>query len=59
MDLTLKGRDLFAILQTVPGVYLGTTYLTGGDATSEGNGMGSLADQRQRRRARELHRGRS
>jgi len=42
MEIALKGRDLFAILQTVPGVYLGNTYLTSGDATSETNGMGSL-----------------
>jgi len=41
-DLTLKGRDLFAVLQTVPGVNLGTTYLTGGDATNEGTGIGAL-----------------
>jgi hypothetical protein len=34
-DLTLKGRDLFATLQTVPGATSGNTYLTGGNATSE------------------------
>ena len=41
-DITLKGRDMFAMLATIPGVTLGTTYLTGGDATSEGNGLGAL-----------------
>src|ERR1035441_9285020 len=34
--ITMKGRDLFAILQTVPGISLGNLYLTGGDATNEG-----------------------
>ena len=43
VDLTLKGRDLFASLVTVPGVYVGNVYLTGGDATSEGNGLGTLS----------------
>jgi len=42
VDLTLKGRDLFAMLTTVPGVYLGNTYLTGGDASSESNGISPL-----------------
>ena len=40
--ITMKGRDLFAILQTVPGVSLGNLYLTGGDATNEGAGIGAL-----------------
>jgi hypothetical protein len=43
VDLTLKGRDLFAALVTVPGINFGTTYLAGGDATSEGNGLGSMS----------------
>jgi outer membrane receptor protein involved in Fe transport len=43
VDLTLKGRDMFAVLQTVPGVYFGNTYLTGGDATSEGNALGNMS----------------
>jgi len=33
-DLSLKGRDLFAALTTVPGVYFGNAYLTGGDTSS-------------------------
>jgi len=43
-NITLKGRDMFAILQTIPGVYMGNTYLTttSGDATSETNGLGTL-----------------
>ena len=41
-DITLKGRDMFAILQTIPGVNMGTAYLTGGDATSETTGLGAL-----------------
>ena len=40
--ITMKGRDLFAILQTVPGISLGNLYLTGGDATNEGAGIGAL-----------------
>jgi hypothetical protein len=43
VDLTLKGRDLFAVLQTIPGVYFGNVYLTGGDSTSEGNAMGTMS----------------
>ena len=39
VDLTLKGRDLFASLVTVPGVYMSSTYLSGGDATSESNAL--------------------
>jgi len=42
-DLTLKGRDLFASLVTMPGVYFGNTYLTGGDATSESNALQSMS----------------
>ena len=41
--LTLKGRDLFAALVTVPGVYLSNTYLTGGDITSETNALQNLS----------------
>jgi hypothetical protein len=41
--ITMKGRDLFAILQTVPGISLGNLYLTGGDATNEGAGIGALS----------------
>src|ERR1035438_5967850 len=41
--LTLKVRDLFAVLVTVPGVNLANTYLAGGDATSESNGLGNLS----------------
>jgi hypothetical protein len=40
-DLTLKGRDLFAELATAPGVSLGSTHLTGGNATSESSGLQS------------------
>ncbi len=36
VDMSLKGRDLFAVLTTVPGVYFGNAYLTGGDASTEG-----------------------
>jgi hypothetical protein len=43
VDLTLKGRDLFASLVTVPGVYFGNTYLTGGDATSESNALQTMS----------------
>jgi hypothetical protein len=43
VDLTLKGRDLFAALVTVPGVNVGTTYLTGGEATSESNALQSMS----------------
>jgi hypothetical protein len=36
VDLSLKGRDLLAaVLTTVPGVYFGNAYLTGGDSASE------------------------
>jgi hypothetical protein len=38
-DIALKGRDLFAGLAAVPGVYLGNTYLTDGDTTSALNGL--------------------
>jgi len=38
-ELTLKGRDLFAMLVTVPGVNLGNTYLSDGDTTSVTNGL--------------------
>ena len=43
VDLTLKGRDMFAMLQTVPGVNFGNNYLTGGDATSETNGISTIS----------------
>ena len=43
VDLTLKGRDLFGVLLTIPGVYLGSTYLSGGDATNEGAGIGTFS----------------
>ena len=42
-DLTYKGRDMFAALQTVPGVNFGDTYLTAGDATSMLNGLLNLS----------------
>jgi hypothetical protein len=42
-DLTLKGRDMFAILATMPGVYTSNTYLTGGDSTSEGNALQNMS----------------
>ena len=44
-NLTMKGRDLFAILQTLPGVSFGNALLsgTGADATSNASGtFGSL-----------------
>jgi hypothetical protein len=47
-QLSLKGRDMFAVLQTIPGVSMGNTYLNppsaggGGDATSETSGLGAL-----------------
>jgi hypothetical protein len=41
-NLSLKGRDAFAMLQTIPGVTMGNTYMTGGDATSANNGVGAL-----------------
>ena len=43
VDLTLKGRDMFSILQTVPGVYFGNAYLTGGDASSEGTALQTMS----------------
>src|ERR1017187_4845558 len=46
VNLTLKGRDLFAVLITVPGVNLANTYLTGGDASSESAGLGNLSVNR-------------
>jgi hypothetical protein len=41
-DLSLKGRDAFAMLQTIPGVTMGNTYMTGGDETNANNGAGAL-----------------
>ena len=41
-NITLKGRDMFAILSTVPGIYQGNTYLTGGDATNNTTALGTL-----------------
>jgi len=41
-DLTLKGRDMFAVLVTVPGVYFGNAYLTGGDTASESTALQSM-----------------
>jgi hypothetical protein len=41
-DLSLKGRDAFAMLQTIPGVTMGNTYMTGGDAANENKGVGAL-----------------
>ena len=38
VDLTLKGRDMFSVLATVPGVNFGDTYFTGGDSTDTTNG---------------------
>jgi uncharacterized protein YfaS (alpha-2-macroglobulin family) len=46
VDLTLKGRDLFATLATVPGVSFGAAYLSGGGpalSTMAINGSGSPA----------------
>jgi hypothetical protein len=43
VDLTLKGRDMFAVLQTVPGVSFGDTYLTGGDTTNDATGVSNLS----------------
>ncbi len=44
-NLTVKNRDLFALLVTLPGIYLNNTYLLdqGDDVTSETNGLGSLS----------------
>jgi hypothetical protein len=39
MNLTLKGRDMFAILMTMPGVSFGNAYLTGGDTSSESTAL--------------------
>jgi hypothetical protein len=39
--LTLKGRDMFAILTTIPGASTGTAYLTGGDSSS-GQAVGNV-----------------
>ena len=39
VDLTVKGRDMFAALVMVPGVSYGNTYLGGGDATNQGPGF--------------------
>jgi hypothetical protein len=43
-DITIRGGDMFAILQTVPGVYLGNSYLTQGtnETTSETNGLTNM-----------------
>ena len=41
-DLSLKGRDAFAMLQTIPGVTMGNTYMTGGDDANENKGVGAL-----------------
>jgi hypothetical protein len=44
-NITLKGRDMFAILQTIPGISFGNALLTGsgGDATSNASGtFGSM-----------------
>ena len=41
-NLTLKGRDMFAVLQTMPGVYFGNAYLTGGDTTNEGTALQAM-----------------
>jgi len=41
-DLTLKGRDMFAVLVTVPGVYFGNAYLTGGDTASESTALQNM-----------------
>ena len=42
-DLTLKGRDMFAALVTMPGVNFGDAYLTGGDTTAENTGLVNLS----------------
>jgi hypothetical protein len=41
LDLTLKGRDLFGMLATIPGFSTGTNYLSGSNTdTSNENGLG-------------------
>ena len=42
-NLTLKGRDMFAILASMPGVSFGDAYLTGGDTTAENVGLVNLS----------------
>ena len=42
-NLTLKGRDMFAVLATMPGVSFGDAYLTGGDTTAENTGLVNLS----------------
>lgn len=42
VDLSLKGRDLFAVLTTVPGVYFGNAYLTSGDTASESTALQNM-----------------
>ena len=41
-NITVPGRDMFAMLQTIPGVSMGNAYLTGGDATNQSGGIGNL-----------------
>ena len=43
VDLTLKGRDMFAVLASVPGVNFGDTFLTGGDTTNDATGLSNLS----------------
>src|ERR1035437_1058977 len=43
MDLTLRGRDMFGVLQTVPGVNVGDSFLTqGGSETSSDASLGNV-----------------
>jgi hypothetical protein len=37
--LTMKGRDMFAMMVTIPGVSEGTSFLTGGDTTNLDTGI--------------------
>ena len=42
-DIAIRGGDMFAILQTVPGVYVGNNYLTQGtDETTSETGLGTV-----------------
>ncbi len=43
-NITMRGRDLFAILQTIPGVNMGNSYLSQGtDETSSETSVGTLS----------------
>ena len=44
MDITLKGGDLFNVLQTIPGFNAGDTYMTQGTAeTTSGTAVGNIS----------------